>query len=182
MLKKFVRVYQKKVVKQSNYWEQYNIVSLQIEPSFLSFSFDEIQSPACTIWQTPSCEPTGQIPFNIKQDVMEAYLMKKKCEKELLLLKVEMHNVAEYWNLKKGCIKDLILQFSESATSHTQFSRGCICLLKRVLWETELYHSQVISAFSSVSQTPDHNLHEIENSDSSEYESDSTDEDSTSDG
>ena len=56
-----------------------------------------------------------------------------------------MCNVIEFWQQREECIKNLLLQFSESAS--TQFNRGCVCLLKRLQWETELYHSQATTHF-----------------------------------
>ena len=158
--------------------EEYNAVSSQIESSFQSLSLEDVLSPTCSIWQNLSYDNSSQIPFSIKQDIIEAYLLNKRSDEELLLLRTEMCNVIEFWQQREECIKNLLLQFSESAS--TQFNRGCVCLLKRLQWETELYHSQATTHFSSVSENCTVECYEAA-SDSSEYESDSFNEDSDSD-
>ena len=125
-------------------------MSSQIDSSYLSLTLEEILSPTCSIWQSPAYKQSSQVSFNAKRDIIEAYLLNKRSDEELLLLRAEMYNVVDYWNRREEHIKSLILQLSEYASN--RFNRGCVCLLKRLLWETELYRSQANIAFSTVSE------------------------------
>ena len=118
----------------------------------------EIQSPPVSLadvlssdskfWQFLSDKHTlGEVPLHIQQDIVKAFLLKRRCDEELLLLKSEMHNVINYWNQREDCIKKLLLQLTED---DSQFNRGSQCLLKKLLWEVELFCSRAASAFSSV--------------------------------
>ena len=78
-----------------------------------------------------------------------------------------MSNVIVYWDQRGRCIKNIIQQMSKSLPS--RFHSGCICLLKQLLQETELQHSEITSAFSDCLQGP--SLHkESFDIDSSDYE------------
>ena len=103
--KSFARVSQGNPVKQSKY---YNAVSSQIESSFQSLSLETVLLPTCSIWQSLSYDNNSQIPFSIKQDIIEAYLLNKRSDEELLLLRTEMFNVIEFWQQREECINSAV--------------------------------------------------------------------------
>lgn len=150
-------------------------MSSQIEVQCPPVSLADVLSSDSKFWQFPSEKyAPGEVPLHIQQNIIEAFHLKRRCDEELLLLKSEMHNVINYWNQREDCIKKLLLQLTED---DSQFNRGSQCLLKKLLWEVELFRSRAASAFSSVISLAGHET----TTPSYDTDSESSDEDSGSD-
>ena len=87
-----------------------------------------------------------------------------------------MHNVIDYYNQKEKKITTALHKIINGESSH--FSRGCICLLKKLQLKVNLFWSHAVSAYSSVISVTDLEsqdncaLNDISDSSSSEDECD----------
>lgn len=176
----------KETCKAEQLLDEYNAACSQIEQSCPSLSLGEILAPTSDFWQFPCPKQVpGQVAFSAQRDIIEAYLLVKRCDEELVLLKHEMHNVIDYWNRKEECIKNLLQQLEKNMPN--QFNRGCACLLRKLQLEVDLYSSRALLAFSNViplSEIPgcEHlALHVFHEDERATDDSDSSDEDSDSD-
>ena len=86
--------------------------------------------PPLLNWKCPPNQVSNEIPFTTENDIVEAFLLQKLCDEELLLLQNEMHNVIDYYNQKEKKIATALHKIINGESSH--FSRGCICLLKKL--------------------------------------------------
>lgn len=169
--KKLCKGISKETGKLKKLLGEYNTVASEIESTFLPLSLEDVLSPESSIWLSPSNHRTREIPSNIQRDIIEAYLIKKRSNEELVLLKTEMSNVITYWNQRRGCIDSTLQQLLLSPAN--QFNRGCVSLLKQLLWEAELHHSQAKSDFSDcqLSHPFDRESFHDEDTDNSDYDS-----------
>ena len=133
---------------------------------------DDVLSPESEFWQCPQAT-ASEIPVNIKRDIIEAYLLLKRCDEELVLLRNEMHNVIDYYDVKEKKIISVLQKFTSNEL--TQFQRGCISLLKKLQGEVNHFRSIAVSAYASVITVPKFppSVDMSEDSSDSEYESSS---------
>ena len=127
--------------------DELNASLSQVNDSFVRISLDEVLSSVSEFWQSPS-QASKLIPFSIQRDIIEAYLLLKRCDEELVLLKCEMCNVIDYYNQKKDKICSVLRGPITGDTS--QFSRGCISLLKKLQLEVNLHRSRAMTAYADV--------------------------------
>ena len=95
--KKLCKGITKETYKAKKLLEELNASLSEADESFAPLSLANVLSPISEYWQCPN-ESSNQIPFSIQRDIIEAYLLQKRCDEELLLLQSEMHNVIEYYN------------------------------------------------------------------------------------
>ena len=131
---------------------------MQVNESFVPLCLGDVLSPHSEFWNH-SNKSSGQVPLAIQRDVIGAYLLQKRCTEELMLLQNEMQNVVDYYNQMECDIKSAIfnIQFSEQ---ESQFSRGCVSLLKNLQLQVSRLHLEAISSYSTIisrqeSQHPD---------------------------
>ena len=155
-------------------------MSSQVDVPCAPVSIIDALAPDSTFWRCPDDDYTPErIPLSTKRDITDAFLIQKRCDEELLLLKNEMHNVIHYWNEKGKCITKLLAQLIESDDS--QFNRGAQCLLKKLLWQVELIRSRSLSAFSTVIPVSDFCCINSSNVEENGSDSSESDDDSDSD-
>ena len=68
--------------------EELNNVS-QTDEAFVPLHLEDVLSPESEFWQCPQAT-ASEIPVNIKRDIIEAHLLLKRCDEELMLLRNEM--------------------------------------------------------------------------------------------
>lgn len=119
----------------------------QADVSFVHIPLADVLSPVSDFWQCHST-PSHEIPSTVKRDIIEAFLLQKRCKEELSLLQSEMQNVIDYYNQKEAIINNVLHEIANS--EENQYTRGCICLLKKLKLEVELFRSKAASAYSSV--------------------------------
>ena len=123
----------------------------QADETFVPLALADVLSPVSEFWQCPN-QASSEIPVSIKRDIIEAHLLLKRCDEELLLLQTEMHNVIDYYNEKEKKIISVLHKITSDGTS--QFHRGCISLLRKLQLEVELFRSIAVSAYASVITVP----------------------------
>ena len=119
--------------------EELNNIS-QTDEAVVPLCLDDVLSPESEFWQCPRAT-ASEIPVNIKRDIIEAYLLLKRCDEELVLLRSEMHNVIDYYDVKEKKIISVLQKFTGNEL--TQFQRGCISLLKKL--QREVHHFRSIT-------------------------------------
>ena len=131
-------------------------MSSQIEVQCPPVSLADVLSSDSKFWQFPSDKyAPGEVPLHIQQNIIEAFHLKRRCNEELLLLKSEMHNVINYWNQRKDCIKKLFLQLTED---DSQFNRGSQCLLKNFCGKFNCFVQEQLQHFLVWFHLPDMKL------------------------
>ena len=148
---------------------------MQADESFVPLSLSDVVSPHSEFWNRPK-QSSGQVPLAIQRDIIGAYLLQKRCTEELMLLQNEMQNVVDYYNQMECNIKTALFNISEE---ESQFSRGCVSLLKNLQSQVSCLHLEALSSYSTVisRQGSQHPISAYDVSDSSDsgYASSSSD-------
>lgn len=115
-------------------------------------TLQEVLSPSCDIWLPPRYSQTVVkfVPSATRRDIIEAYLLVKRCEKELFLLKQDMHNTLLYWKDREEHANTVLKQIVEDCRTTEKFKRGCMCLLGKHIVEVNLIRSKSALAFQAV--------------------------------
>ena len=114
----------------------------------------EILSPSSDFWARLSAvqyAESCQVPWKVRRDIVQAYLLMQRSEEEKQLLKDDMYATLTYWLERIECIARTIKETSFSAD---RFSRGATCSLQQLKWEAELHLSTAIEAFGSLITIP----------------------------
>ena len=120
-----------------------------------------ILSPSCDFWMpTSHAGKSARVSTTARRDIIEAFLLLKRCKKELTLLKSDMNNVISYWELQERNLKASLEMFSDEAGQDVLYNCGCVCILKKQLLDVQLILTQCVSSFSDVlsPSRPDLNL------------------------
>ena len=114
----------------------------------------EILSPSSDFWARLSpaqYAESCQVPWKVRRDIVQAYLLMQGSEEEKQLLKDDMYATLTYWLERIECIAEATKEISSSAD---RFSRGATCSLQQLKWEAELHLSTAIEAFGSLITIP----------------------------
>lgn len=161
---------------------EYNETSSQLSREQSPLQLQEILAINSELWQSslqPECttSESRSVPWHTKREVIQAFLLRKRCEEELQLLEDAMRNVLEYWSSRITVITDEIEQLQENICGN-QFNIGAINSLKHLLWESELQLSKAVALFrNSKTIIVDHIVSmdiEADPSDQSDLDSDSS--------
>ena len=145
----------KNISKETNklrvHLEKYNAASLQVDPKYPMLMLTEILSPTCDLWMPTSYTSASMsVSTTARRDIIEAFLLLKRCEKELTLLKSDMSNVVSYWKSRENHTKNSLKKLTDEADQDLLYNSGCICLLKKHILEVQLILTKCISSFSSI--------------------------------
>lgn len=147
----------KETKKAKDLLEEYNATCLQLnitrEQSPLELH--EVLPINSEFWQASplsECSTLRGVSWNTKREVIQAFLLKKRCEEELQLLEEAMQNVLKYWSNRIATISGEIENLQGNDTS--QFNVGAINLLKHLLWESELQLSKAVVSFRNIVDHP----------------------------
>lgn len=178
--KKLSKSITKETVKARKLLDEFNVSSSQIDSNFSPVMLGEVLTPTSKFWQCPH-QQSEQIPLSVKRDIIEAYLLQKRCEEELLLLQSEMQNVIDYYNEKEKKINAALHAICNGESKFNRFNRGCSCLLKKLKWRVSHLRSRTLSFYSSVISVPELEELQMYDSESSESEDESLSDDNLSD-
>lgn len=147
--------------------EEYNATCSQLGVSH--YSFQDVVSPDSDFWSVPTTTEDS-IPWSLKRNISQAFLLLKRTEEELCLLKEEMQHVLHYWEVQKDKITAALVVYSDNDGSN----RGARALLHKLLWEAELNLARASATFSPIlinSSIPDSDSESDDSLDSSDDES-----------
>ena len=130
-------------------------------------------SPDAEFWKSP-LQPASlvhELSWNTKNDIIQAYLLLKRCEEELIVLSEEKQNALSYWLHQMEVIKQQLTKITDSGSL---YNIGARALLHKYLHEIEIMYSTTLEIFSEADGvTPTDTCTEISDSDAeslSDYE------------
>lgn len=134
---------------------EYNETSSQLDicREHSPLQLQEVLPINSELWQSsplPECMTSRSVPWHSKREIIQAFLLKQRCEEELQLLEDAMRNVLEYWSNRIAAITGEIEQLQENDDGLAQFNIGAINSLKHLLWESELQISKAVASFRNI--------------------------------
>ena len=132
-----------------NLLDRYNSATAELCSSDPTPSMSEVLSLNSEFWtgHTNLDMKGDNIPRQVKDELIQAYHMKKRSGEELELLKSDMTCTVEYWFHRVTVIAAHIDKLSDS-------QRGMKCVLQRLKWESELNLTRAVTMFSSYIELP----------------------------
>lgn len=114
----------------------------------------EVLSLNSEFWVKQASSRVGseQIPWKVKQEVVQAYLMMKRSGEEMQLLKADMTSTLQYWLLRRLIITSKLNELD--SVQEDLYLRGVKCLLEQLRWEAELHHHRATVLFSECIELP----------------------------
>lgn len=142
----------KETRKTKELLEEYNTISSQLSTQYVPTSASEAFSTTSDFWHSlsPIAQTSSTVPSNTQRDIVESYLLFRRSNEELQLLKQEMHNVISYWTRRIGCITTQLQHMENVETDSDTFSKGVKCLFTKLLWEAELSYKRAVSSLSPI--------------------------------
>ena len=124
-------------------------------------------------WTQDRPYTSSSVPFTVKKNIIEAYLLMKRSKEEQQLLIIEMKTALEFWS---GRVESLRERISTANSTNDLYSRGAAAIIQQHLWITDLTRSRAEAAFQSIfDQLSQHTL--TESDESSDTDSDNNSED-----
>ena len=124
--------------------EDYNIVSSHILPSLSPLNLQDVLSPDDIFWTQYIPSTSCRLPFTMKKDITEAYLLMQRSKEEQQLLTVEMRNALDFWN---SCAQSLQEGIDSMKSKTDLYSRGAASTLQQHLWTIDYLRSRAKAAF-----------------------------------
>ena len=105
--------------------EEYNGTCYELDCQSSPTLINEILSPMSDFWSnaTPSGKMDLNVTYKVKKEIVQSFLLTRRCSEELKLLKADMHAILSYWLKKIASIASAIAQFS---VEDDLYSRGAI--------------------------------------------------------
>lgn len=142
--KKLSRGIAKEMKKSTTILEELNATCSQLD-GHQPYSISEVIIPESDYWST-SVHSSAHKDWSLRRNISQAFLLMKRIEEELGLLREEMRCVINYWRL----YKDKISATLSTSNNEDEASRGAQALLRKLLWEVEVNLSRAIDAFSPI--------------------------------
>ena len=149
----------------------YNAIISSGTGECIQMNLKEILCPDSQFWNTQrlpavSTSSKHDLPWDVKKDIIQAYLLVKRSQEELSLLAEEKLNILPYWMEQKVFINQQIDTLRHSYS---------IALLKKLLSEADYYdHTNAIALFHA-SSNPEELQDESDSESISEYEDEEED-------
>ena len=173
----------KEVKRVKHFLEDYNASCHELCEHYYPVPLSEVLSVGADFWAPSSSSMSDStIPWRIKKDIMQAYLLMHRSNEEMKLLQADMHATVYYWHDKFQCISRKIRDMNSE--SEEMYERGSICYLRQLCQNSELQWGKAILAFGSIIEVPSElslavlptQSYSDEESSDSEIDSDSNDE------
>lgn len=113
--------------------------------STLNIDLSEALDTSSAFWMTSTITDNALLPF--KQNIIHAYLLVRKSDEEMELLRQEMTNIICFFRNKRDIIRTKIVDF-HSQGGDSQLIRGSVSLLLKLLTQVERLFSRAIKTFS----------------------------------
>lgn len=160
--------------------DEYDAAAYEMDMSKPLPSLQEVLSLESEFWMSRRHVNTSDsIPWKTKEELVQTYLLIKRCEEEESMLTADMISTLKYW---KNHVNSVNLRLDEIGDPKTQYEHGLRCILQRSLLLAEFQHHRAVNAFSRFIQVPDEVLlKSTKLNDNLEVDSDSSDESDESD-
>ena len=144
----------KETKKAKQLHQAYISTYAQLDEHYNDVSFADILAVDSSFWQSPLEEGKSSygIPFSLKRDIVQSYLLSKRSTEELALLKSSLKNMLKYLELKIHRIEMYVKKLDNAlATSdYTQYEMGAKCSLKQYLSSLEDQQAKASRVFRSM--------------------------------
>ena len=122
--------------------DRYNMASSVLNPSSSPVPFSAVLSLDAPFWKSStslSCFGNTIISSDTRQEVIQNYLLSKRSNEELKLLRQDVNYTLEYYNRKRKLLSESIneLQCSTTVSMSSAYHSGCLCLLKQQMTQVE---------------------------------------------
>ena len=166
----------KETKRTKQFLEEYNSTLPQLNSSDCPVRLNEVLQLDSNFW-TPSINVSSHpsIPWNVKKDIIQAFLMLQRSKEEMVLLQADMIATVSYWHKRRNLITKTIEELELSGSSEDSYIRGAKCILQQCRWEAELLQCKSVIAFGNCISLPS----ELVQVQHSESESDLSDDDSS---
>ena len=161
--------------------DEYVAAAYEIDKSKPLPSVQEVLSLNSDFWMSRHHVSTSDsIPWKTKEELVQTYLLIKRCEEEKSMLTADMISTLKYW---QNHVNSVTSRLEGIGDQKTQYEHGLQCVLQRSLLLAEFQHHRAANTFSRFIQVPNEVLlKSTKLSDNTEIDSDSSDEsDSDSD-
>lgn len=141
----------------------------------------EILLPQSEFWMKNSVKTTNSsIPWKTREDIVQAFILKKRCEEEMDMLRSDMVETIGYWF---NDIQSITKELAKFECPTNIFHRGLRSILLQMKQKAQLKHSQAVAKLSKLCEIPSTICNTISaSSDEIDYDTDSdTDVDIVSD-
>lgn len=117
-------------------------------------TLSDVLLPSSDFWTSTTIFDHGessQVPFKVRREIVQHFLLLKRSEEEKQLLSADMYATMTYWLRRIECISK---QMSNISSAVDQFSRGATCLLQQLKWSAELQLRSAVEAFNGLIELP----------------------------
>ena len=123
------------------------MASSVLNPSSSPVPFSAVLSLDAPFWKSStslSCFGNTIITSDTRQEVIQNYLLSKRSNEELKLLRQDVNCTLEYYNRKRKLLSESIneLQCSTTVSMSSAYHSGCLCLLKQQMTQVECLASK----------------------------------------
>lgn len=153
--------------------EEYNRTCYKLDGHTLPTPVNDVLSPASTFWENsiPTKMGSLNIPYKVKKEIIQSFLLTRRSAEELELLKADMHAILTYWLKQISCISTAVAELVHD----DQYSRGAICLLLKLKEESNFMLSKAVEHFKDLIEIPTSVMMNVTETDKSIYESSDSD-------
>ena len=129
----------KKILKECN------VAQSTINSTNELWDLSDVLLPSNSFWES-SRMPLGDgtVPFNVKSEAIQSYLLLKRSEEEIKLLRQDLSNAIDYYERKQQLLSERVKQLLHKE-SLSIYHKGTICLLTLHSWKIELAISKLKS-------------------------------------
>ncbi len=109
----------------------------------------DVLQPQSEFWTKTTQDniPDAKVPWKTKEDIVQAFLLNKKCKEEMDMLRADMLETIPYWMKRTENITNELSNFEGPKIDI--FGRGMKSILNQLLCEAKLRHSQAVAKFSN---------------------------------
>lgn len=115
-------------------------------------AISDVLSPTSYFWGGTASNKTdsSSVPYKMKKDIIQAFMLMKRSKEELELLKDDMCASVSYWFSRTECIANRMAELDQD----DNFSRGARCLLTKLKWEADSILLNNILSFRTLIELP----------------------------
>ncbi len=132
--------------------EQYNLAVNELADS--PVALEDVLSLKSEFWTSNSPTlPSSSIPWKTKEEIIQTFLLMKRCEEEKALLKLEMESTVQYWFNQVTVVTKKIDELN-SGLSGDQYTSGLKSLLQSKRQSSENHYHRATAAFTQFVELP----------------------------
>ena len=100
-----------------------------------------------------NCTADPGIPWKVKEEISQAFIMIQQSNEELVMLKADMLSTIAYWFERRTSIASKLDELK--CLRENPYLRGAKCLLNRMVLEAELHYRKAAAMFSQFIELPE---------------------------